>query len=206
MPAPLNLPAPPLAWIRRLAGNSWTWGEWGRVLQVSLKLMGSEHHGGQACPTYSSCLLTGSLSAEHPLARAGRRRVATACPWAAGERYPWHPPTVPFPSWIPTPCWMLSPQGVCRRLWEDRELPIPALFLVHRQRQGLCFLGEHHLPNLFPQTRGLQPQEVSFPGKPRSLFSLFLLPSSHPSLFPFSLLRQSYSVAQASLELYILLP
>lgn len=91
-PAPLSLPAPPSAWIRRLAGNSWTWGEWGQVPQVSLELLGSEHHSGQICPTHHH-LLTGSLSAEHPPARAGRRKVATACPWAAGERSPWHPPT-----------------------------------------------------------------------------------------------------------------
>lgn len=51
-----------------------------------------------------------------------------------------------------TPCWMFSPQGVRRRFWKDRELPVPALFLVHRQRQRLCFLRKHHLPGLFPQT------------------------------------------------------
>ncbi|XP_043327053.1 sterile alpha motif domain-containing protein 14 isoform X2 [Cervus elaphus] len=50
MPAHLSPPALPLAWIRRLAESSWTWG---------------------------------SPYAEHPLARAGRRRAATVCPWAA---------------------------------------------------------------------------------------------------------------------------
>jgi hypothetical protein len=66
------------------------WSCWGQSITV-----------GRYALLLPPCLLPGSLSAEHPPAGAGRRRVATACPWAAGERSPWHPPA--HPQLPPTP-------------------------------------------------------------------------------------------------------
>ncbi|XP_049558623.1 sterile alpha motif domain-containing protein 14 isoform X2 [Orcinus orca] len=85
MPAHLSPPALPSAWIRRLAASSWTWGEWKRGQEQRLGDGGSTVGSTVPLPL---ALPTGSPYAERPLARAGRRRAATVCPWAAGKRYP----------------------------------------------------------------------------------------------------------------------
>lgn len=156
MPAHLSPPAPPSAWIRRLAESSWTWGEWRRgqkqrpgALGCGVALWGSHS------PLPS---LTGSPYAERPLARAGRTRAATVCPWAAGKRSALRlsqgfarGSLGAWPSlWCPRPCWVLSLQGVSGGVRQVRGLPVPALFLVHRQRQGLGVLWQHHLARLLP--------------------------------------------------------
>lgn len=160
MPARLSLPAPPSAWIRRLAESSWTWGEWRRGQKQRLGALGYRVAQWAALPHSPLPSLTGSPYAEHPLARAGRTRAATACPWAAGKpstlclSHPRLLPGVPLgaqPSrWCPRPCWLLSPQGVSGGVRQVRGLPVPALFLVHRQRQGLGVVWQHHLARLLP--------------------------------------------------------
>lgn len=111
MPAPLSPPAPPSAWIRRLAASSWTWGEWRRGQNQRLEAAGVLDSTMGSTAPLSPALPTGSPYVEHPLARAGRRRAATACPWAAGKRYPWqlshsscpYLPVGPVPPLVPTP-------------------------------------------------------------------------------------------------------
>lgn len=85
MLAHLSLPAPPSVWIRRLAESSWTWGEWKRGQKQRLGALGCRVAQRAALPHSPPPSLTGSPYAEHPLARAGRTRAATVCPWAAGK-------------------------------------------------------------------------------------------------------------------------
>lgn len=111
MPAHRSLPVPPSAWIRRLAGSSWTWGEWRRDQSQRRGAVGAQ--GGTVGSTgpLPSPLPVGSPYAEHLRARAGRIRAATACPWAAGQWYSPHLtlsfypsfPVAPALSSVPTP-------------------------------------------------------------------------------------------------------
>lgn len=131
-------------------------------------------------------LLTGSLSAERPLARAGRRRVATACPWAAGERYPWHPPTAPFSPGHPHHAGCFLHRESVEGSGRTGSSPFLPFSWFTDSGKGSASSGSTTSPTCSPKHEGLSPKKSASQVSPGfySLFFSFLL-LIHPSL-PFS--------------------
>lgn len=182
IPAPLSLPAPPSAWIRGLAENSWTWGEWGR------SCMGPWNNWCLSITVgrYASFprLLTGSLSAEHPLARAGRRRVATACPWAAGERYPWYPPTALVLSWTPHHARCFLHRESVEGSGRTGSSPFLPFSWFTDSGKGSASSGSTTSPTCSPKHEGFSPKKSASQVSPGLYSFFFSFPLSVQPSFP----------------------